>query len=111
MNSVERGKKWRLDNPERVREYAKISNLRKFNLTMDEYNNKLLEQGGVCAICGGGEIAVQPQTGVTRNLAVDHCHITGNIRGLLCMKCNTIVGHVEREPELVDNIIDYLNRY
>lgn len=50
--------------------------LRQFNLTMEEYN--LL--GNVCAICG--------RTGKTREVAVDHDHKTGLIRGRLCMRCN-----------------------
>lgn len=108
---MDRSKKWRLENPERVKDYSKISNLRKFNLTIEQYNEKLISQNSVCAICSKYEIAVQPQTGRVRNLAVDHCHLTGNIRGLLCMKCNTIVGHIERNPELIKNIVNYLRKY
>lgn len=60
-------------NPQRTKE-LRIKRL--FNLSMEEYN--LL--GNKCAICG--------RTGKTREIAVDHRHSDGLIRGRLCMRCN-----------------------
>lgn len=56
----------------------------KYRLTEEEYNSILKHQGGVCAGCG------EPPHG--RNLAVDHDHKTGRIRGLLCWLCNRAIG-------------------
>ena len=70
----------------------------KFNITLDDYDRMFEEQKGVCAICG------QPQKS-SRRLAVDHNHITGKIRGLLCTVCNTDLGWYERQKE---NIEKYL---
>lgn len=86
-------------------------NLRRtFNLTRKQYNDKLKEQNFVCAICK------EPETGVSRsggikNLAVDHCHTTNKIRGLLCWRCNGTLGKVDDNVELLLEMIDYLNKY
>src|SRR5271157_4402789 len=52
---------------------------RKFGISLDEYNIMVLKQDGKCAICGG--------VNSNRNLAVDHNHATGQVRGLLCSRC------------------------
>jgi Recombination endonuclease VII. len=63
-------------------------------MTSDAYDMLLLSQEGKCKICARPE----PVSG--RRLAVDHDHQTGEVRGLLCTKCNTTVGWVEMHPNL-----------
>lgn len=65
------------------------------------YERKLEEQNGVCAICWGA-----CQTG--KNLAVDHDHLTGEKRGLLCMDCNTALGKFRDNPIFLQRAIEYL---
>lgn len=65
-----------------------------------EYDRLLNLQGGGCAICGAFP--------TERSLAVDHDHDTGRIRGLLCMRCNTGIGHFEDSIPLLEAAIDYL---
>lgn len=79
---------------------------RKFDITLEEYNTMLTEQDGVCAIC-----KAPPDTRWKR-LAVDHDHLTGKIRGLLCMTCNTMLGRLEaRLGQTLDYIgIEYESR-
>lgn len=55
----------------------------RYGITIDEYDALLLSQGEVCAIC-----QKLPQTSRILKLAVDHDHATGEIRGLLCQRCN-----------------------
>src|SRR5678815_1045565 len=55
--------------------------MRCFNITLEEYDDILSEQGGGCGICGS-----TPKAG--KSLAVDHDHGTGFVRGLLCFFCN-----------------------
>lgn len=64
-------------------------------------------QGNVCAICKQQETSIH-QSGNTRELAVDHCHKTGKIRALLCGKCNLGIGFFDDKPELVREVIKYL---
>jgi hypothetical protein len=79
------------------------SDLKKlYNMTVEEYNDLFTQQGGVCAICG------KPPT--KYRLAVDHCHKTGQIRGLLCAKCNIGVVGLE-DPEFARKALAYIGRY
>jgi len=99
-------------NNERAGRFAKTeagmrvkrkSVLKKFGLSIDEYNKILAKQNGVCAICK------KPETvDFFKNLAVDHCHSTGIIRGLLCNRCNTCIGKFEDKIELFHAAIKYI---
>lgn len=67
----------------------------KYGITVDDYEKMFTEQNGVCKIC-------QEICKSGKSLAVDHCHETGRVRGLLCAKCNTNLGRIEaylRNPE------------
>jgi hypothetical protein len=78
-----RGREWEKENPERTAERQRKYRLRReFGLTPEEYDAMFKAQGGVCAVCE------QPQLGDIKNLAVDHNHETGEVRGLLCNRCN-----------------------
>lgn len=70
-----------------VKERVKNSRLiREFTITLEQYNLILKFQDFKCAICK------RPAKDFTQSLAVDHCHKTGLVRGLLCWECNKIVG-------------------
>jgi hypothetical protein len=69
---------------------------RRFGIDMAAYLRMFEEQGGVCAICGRPERVVHWMTGQVMPLAVDHDHQTGEVRGLLCMNCNTRLEKYER---------------
>ena len=64
-------------------------------MSVGKYNEMFTEQNGLCAICGKPETMVDVRSGKVKELALDHHHITGHIRGLLCNKCNTTLGHWE----------------
>lgn len=72
-----------------------------YGITPEEYGEMFRAQRGVCAICS--EVCA---TG--RNLAVDHCHATGEIRGLLCANCNRALGLLRDDPERLRRAIAYL---
>lgn len=74
----------------------------KYNMTLEQYNKMFEEQRGICAVCG------IPAEGLKYRLAVDHNHITGKIRGLLCFACNTLLGRIENNPRLIPTIMKYL---
>ncbi len=71
----------------------------KYGISEVEYNNLLLNQGGVCKICGNPPKA--------KKLAVDHSHLTGKIRGLLCRHCNMLLGQIEKNITLINKIFRY----
>lgn len=73
-----------------------------YGITPEQYDEMLKAQGGVCKICLG------PDNGPWKRLAVDHCHKTGRVRGLLCAKCNKGLGQFEDDPERLKKAITYL---
>lgn len=74
----------------------------QYGITLEDYNNMLEAQGYKCAICGN-EDEVEG-----RRLAIDHCHTTGKVRGLLCGKCNRGLGLFYDNFTLLQNAIEYL---
>ena len=77
---------------------------RKFGITLDEYNQMLVNQNFKCACCGTST----PQgKGIFH---VDHCHKTGNIRGLLCHLCNTGIGKLGDDLPGLLKAVKYLEK-
>jgi hypothetical protein len=79
-----------------------------YGITLDEYNKLLLKQKNKCLIC---EI---DNNGKYRNkaraFAVDHCHNTNKIRGLLCSDCNIAIGLLKDNTKHLQSAINYLNK-
>jgi hypothetical protein len=82
--------------------------LKNYGLTADGYQALLAAQDHRCAICGAGSGWRHRQSGKPKRLAVDHCHETGKIRGLLCDACNTAIGKLNHDPNLLRKAIEYL---
>jgi hypothetical protein len=61
----------------------------------------LLAQNGVCAACF-------KTCSIKKNLAVDHDHKTGKVRGLLCQNCNVALGHARENPDVLRRLAEYL---
>jgi hypothetical protein len=80
--------------------------LKKYSLTQDQYDAMMAAQNYVCAICHQPEQTKHKE--VSRRLAVDHCHTTGAIRGLLCSHCNHGIGRFHDKIDLLKSAIDYL---
>lgn len=76
---------------------------RNFGLTVADFDRMFADQGGVCAICKEPETRSRWYT-----LAVDHCHKTGRVRGLLCNRCNAAIGMLRDRPELAVAAGEYL---
>lgn len=71
--------------------------LAKFGLTVEQYDELLQKQNGVCAICKRPETIILNWK--LKPLAVDHCHETNRIRGLLCAQCNVGIGNLKHNPD------------
>lgn len=83
---------------------------RSFGIGLNDYLEKFKNQNGVCAICCKEETS-KSQSGTLRRLAVDHCHLTGKVRDLLCTRCNKTIGMAEDNTELLQEMINYLNKH
>lgn len=95
---------------ERNRNSYRDKELRKnFGIALIDYQSMLKAQGSVCAICGNPERRIRH--GKLTWLAVDHCHTTGVIRGLLCSPCNQAIGLLRDSPEVLRKAAAYLERH
>ncbi len=79
----------------------------KYHLTPEQYDAMLVKQNGVCAICKQAETSLDTRINKVRRLAIDHDHRTGKIRGLLCNRCNKLLGQVERDFDLYYLMLEY----
>lgn len=96
---------WRRNNPDKAKDaYLK----RKYNISLEEYQQLLQLQNYVCAICKEPESKVDHKAEKTNSLTVDHCHKTGEIRGLLCDRCNRAIGLFHDDPKLLEFATNYL---
>lgn len=90
-------------NPENKRRWKCLDLQRRLGVTLDWYEETLKSQGGVCAIC---KTSTEETEG--RRLAVDHCHETGRVRGVLCTNCNKILGHAKDSTKVLLAAAAYL---
>jgi hypothetical protein len=97
------GLTWAQNNPEKVKIKRRRRTLRKYNLTLEEWNDLFLEQGKKCAICKTDKAGKW-------GWATDHNHITGMVRGILCSSCNTAIGQMKDDPLRLRLAADYLEK-
>jgi hypothetical protein len=93
-------------NKKRKEANREIYYKKRYNITLEEYNKMLILQNSQCGICKISESEIKH--GRNKYFAVDHCHTTGKVRGLLCYKCNCILGFINDNTEHLVNAIKYL---
>lgn len=120
--------KWKKENKDKIREKSRIwrgKNLKhlstlarirynknpqkeldrrrfkKYGITGEEFRTIIEKQGIRCPIC---------EKGIGKNLSVDHDHITGKIRGIICNKCNLAIGNAEDSPDRLRKMANYLEK-
>jgi hypothetical protein len=76
---------------------------RKYGITKEQFYDLLSKQGDCCAICGSSE-----PVGSSSQWKVDHDHVTGKVRGLLCNTCNVGLGMFRDDSELLKTASKYL---
>lgn len=82
---------------------------KNFGLSLDDYETMLSAQDGKCAICGTDKSYKNGNK--RRNFSVDHDHVTGKVRGLLCFVCNTGIGHLQDDADIIRKAIVYLESF
>lgn len=98
-----RTRQWNVDNKHKVKLRHKNYILQKtYGISLDKFNEMLDSQNGVCKIC----LKVNNIEG--RDLGVDHCHTTDEIRGLLCNGCNLGLGFFKDDPDILESAKQYL---
>lgn len=95
--------KWFRENRHKGIEVRKNAHLKRtYGISLLDYESMLKKQGGSCAICKNND--------TNRKLAVDHCHKTNKIRGLLCGKCNRAIGMLDDNLENAKNLVEYIKQ-
>jgi hypothetical protein len=116
---------WRKNNPEKVlaqkqrytdkngswyknnkKLYRNNHYNKTYGITLEEYDSLLISQKHSCKICGVSSELIMEQSG--KSLSVDHNHITGKIRGLLCNSCNSGLGQFKDDIDIMNKAINYL---
>ena len=108
---VEYNAEWCRRNPEMVYTKERRRRLKRYGLTLSDYEAMLAAQGGKCAICQGVPNERRTVSGrVYVQLDVDHCHATNKVRGLLCYNCNAILGQARDNVDILRAAIRYIDR-
>lgn len=116
--SKKRNREYAIQNPEKVREscnrwyknnpdkaaikHSKIKE-KKYGVTPAQFTEMMVSQNSKCSIC-----KLEPNDG--RSLCIDHCHKTGQVRGLLCSKCNQALGLFKDDKFILQEAISYLTK-
>ncbi len=119
VRKAELAKQWRLNNKDKVKErelkrsksenrirYTRNLALKKYGISTEEYNILYELQDGLCAICMKPE--TQERNGNKCKLSVDHDHASGEIRGLLCSKCNLGIGIFNDDLNILTRAAAYI---
>jgi hypothetical protein len=112
----ERRKRYRTANNDKIVAYRllyaptqkKLDNrkrIKKYNITPNEYDVMCNKQSGLCAICNKENY----KKGRKIELCVDHDHVTGKVRGLLCHRCNHMLGLSRDNAGVLRDAIEYLS--
>ena len=116
--AIARVKRWQQANPDRVNVYHRARRAepatkkaersgylkRKYGITVEQYDELLASQGGRCAICRR-----EPRPDISLHL--DHDHESGQLRGILCFRCNNALGDFDDDPTLLQAALGYLRSY
>lgn len=81
---------------------------RNYGITREDYDLLFEKQNGLCAICKEPETKIVKWSGRLLPLSVDHDHVTGKIRGLLCNRCNRVLGMIKDDAQIARSILEYL---
>jgi hypothetical protein len=101
----ENQRRWRTQNADYIKTQGKQWQLlNTYGITLDEYYQLLTAQDNSCGICR------RHKSKFRKMLAVDHCHKTGNVRGLLCFSCNRAIAYLQDNAEYCDAAATYLRR-
>ncbi len=102
---AEASRKWKANNREKFLAGSRLANLKKYGLTPESKEALFLSQGSACAACGS------PDPRGVRGWHIDHDHITGKVRGIVCLYCNVALGKVEDSVDRLKMLIAYLEKH
>tara|TARA_R110002153_G_C13079727_1_gene474226 strand:+ start:137 stop:655 length:519 start_codon:yes stop_codon:yes gene_type:complete len=96
-------KRWLKANPEKTRDQKYRH---RYGINIEDYNKMLKQQKGLCKICGSNDYGKKS----AKYFVIDHCHTSKKVRGLLCHKCNVILGLCKDNTDILQKSIEYLKQ-
>ena len=114
---TEKTRIWRqnLTEEQRAAHRQVVSNrqrYKKYGVTISELQTRLKNQHGTCAICLTSiSLEARAKEDALSSAHVDHNHTTGQVRGILCRKCNHALGLVREDPSILHSMLNYLKAY
>jgi len=107
---AEYAKLYRAINKEKIKNKQRdIRYKESYGISLEDYNKMLEKQGNKCACCGSTKASKSIHKWA--NFCVDHCHLTGEVRGLLCNSCNIGIGKLGDNLDGVLNAVSYLSLF
>ena len=97
-NNAARCRRWYAANKEHA---AATARMRRYGLTVEQYEAMFAAQGFKCATCPSTEPG-------PKSWHVDHCHTSGRVRGILCHHCNMMLGGAKDNPDTLLRAVAYL---
>lgn len=97
---IDKARKWERENKDRVKANVRAYRATKYGISLKEYEVLLKKCNGLCMICIKNEAT-----------CIDHCHESGEVRGLLCRPCNLALGFFRDNLSSIKNATKYLERF
>jgi len=94
-------KKYRDNNIDAIKDRNRVKN---YGLVLGDFDKMIISQDNKCCICN-------KELGVGKEIAIDHCHTSGNVRGILCSGCNLMLGMAYDDIEIFKSAILYLEKH
>ena len=110
-SSLKGCKKWQNNNPDKMREYRILKVSKDEARGLAWFNGLCDRQEFACAICKEVEVDKKDKNGKGKTLCIDHNHVTGQIRELLCRRCNRAIGLLRERTDLCDAVKAYLVKH
>lgn len=101
---LEKNKRYRLRNREAILYHKRNARLRRFGLEPEDLTWMLEKQNYQCLIC---KRQLQREGRKVDSAHLDHCHFCGELRGLLCKRCNTLIGFIESDERIFGKAFIY----
>jgi hypothetical protein len=113
FKNIEREKKRQASYYQQKKEEQRNRDLKsKYGITLEQYNVMYENQEGKCACCGIDESQLKEKYASHHSrFCVDHDHNTGKVRQLLCQKCNTLVGFLEKRKDTLGKALEYIEKH
>jgi len=102
------GPSWLKANPQKAAVHRRRATLKQHGVTLEQYETMWANQNGRCANTKCEFKCDLIMQDYRNGLQIDHCHVSGKIRGLLCPRCNTALGHIKDNVERLRGLVEYI---